>query len=86
MRLDQTQADGPTTGFSDVLDPNVMLTAPQGSGQLPEVSFGGVLDTVAGLIKDVSGWDLRADVTDWIAGDVGLVQPTRTPGAVWPLR
>lgn len=63
-----------SAAFADVVDPTWVLTPPPGGGQLPEVSFGGVIDTVAGLIKDVSGWDLRADVTDWIEGDVDLVQ------------
>lgn len=57
-------------GFSDVADPSSALTAPSATvAPLPDVEFGFVLDQVAGAIKMVTGFDLRAEVTDWIAGD-----------------
>lgn len=42
-------------------------------GDLPEVSFGFVFDNLCWALEKFCGWDVRAAVTDWIAGDtVGL--------------
>lgn len=39
-------------------------------GELPEVSFGFLFDKLAWALEKFTGWDVRAEVTDWIAGDV----------------
>ena len=38
-------------------------------GELPEVSFGFLFDKLAWALEKICGWDVRAEVTDWIAGD-----------------
>jgi uncharacterized protein YukE len=46
--------------------------APSAGGQqLPEVSFGWIFDKACALISWLGGPDLRAEVTEQIAGDVG---------------
>lgn len=37
---------------------------------LPEVSFGFVFDKLAWALETFCNWDVRREVTDWIAGDV----------------
>ena len=37
---------------------------------LPEVSFGFLFDKLAWALETFVGWDVRREVTDWIAGDV----------------
>lgn len=39
-------------------------------GELPEVSFGFLFDKLAWALETFTGWDVRREVTDWIAGDV----------------
>lgn len=39
-------------------------------GELPEVSFGGFFNSLCWALEKFCGWDVRAEVTDWIAGDV----------------
>jgi uncharacterized protein YukE len=63
--------DGSVSGaFSD--RGTTTAAAPSGGGEsLPEVSFGWLFDKACELIDWVGGPDLRAWVTDQIAGDVG---------------
>jgi uncharacterized protein YukE len=74
-------ADDETAGpaFRDV-----ETTAPPGpecGGQvLPEVTFGWVADQVCALVRDLGGPDLRREITDWVAGDVGKAS---TQASVW---
>jgi uncharacterized protein YukE len=60
---------------------SVGSTTPYASeGDLPEVSFGFVFDNLCWALEKFCGWDVRAAVTDWIAGDtVGL----STQGSCW---
>lgn len=60
---------------------SVGSTVPNASqGDLPEVSFGFVFDNLCWALQKFCGWDVRAAVTDWIAGDtVGL----STQGSCW---
>lgn len=39
-------------------------------GELPEVSFGGFFNSLCWALEKFCGWDVRGEVTDWIAGDV----------------
>lgn len=56
--------------FSDT--GSILASCPAGNGaELPEVSFGWLFDKACELISWVGGPDLRAWVTDQIAGDVG---------------
>ncbi|PUA79768.1 hypothetical protein [Nocardioides currus] len=49
----------------------VGASAPYASeGDLPEVSFGFVFDNLCWALEKFCGWDVRGEVTDWIAGDV----------------
>ncbi|MBP2471741.1 uncharacterized protein YukE [Crossiella equi] len=67
-----TSDDGVANGFDDVTAPRGKLTPPSpGGAQLPEVSFGWVLDRVCDLVVWVGGPDPREYVTKWIAGDIG---------------
>lgn len=74
-------ADDETTGpaFRDV-----EATAPPGptcGGEvLPEVTFGWVADQACALVRDLGGPDLRREITDWVAGDVGKAC---TRASVW---
>jgi uncharacterized protein YukE len=47
---------------------------------LPEVTFGWVVDQACALVRDLGGPDLRRDITDWVAGDVGKAS---TQASVW---
>lgn len=67
-----TSDDGVANGFDDPVPAKAKLTAPSpGATQLPEVSFGWVLDKVCDLVIWVGGTDPREYVTKWIAGDIG---------------
>lgn len=62
------------------------LSAPIGrtpsasESDLPEVSFGAFFDSLCWALEKFCGWDVRGQVTDWIAGDtVGL----STQGDCW---
>ena len=59
-------------------------TAPPGptcGGEvLPEVTFGWVADQACALVSDLGGPDLRREITDWVAGDVGKAS---TQASVW---
>ena len=74
-------ADDESTGtaFRDV-----ETTAPPGPTcgveVLPEVTFGWVADQACALVSDLGGPDLRRDITDWVAGDVGKAS---TQASVW---
>ncbi len=48
----------------------VCLSPTPSEGELPEVSFGFLFDNLCWAIEKISGFDVRARVTDWIAGDV----------------
>lgn len=62
--------DGDASGFSDQARPQ--LPGPSSAGvELPEVSFGFMLDKCCDLIVWVGGPDPREYVTKWIAGDIG---------------
>lgn len=56
------------SGFADVATPALSCAGPS-LGPLPEVSFGGVLNTVDGAIESISGFSLRREVTDFLVGD-----------------
>ena len=63
---------------------DVETTAPPGptcGGEvLPEVTFGWVADQACALVSDLGGPDLRREITDWVAGDVGKAS---TQASVW---
>lgn len=62
--------DGHAGGFHD--SGTTTAAAPSSSGEdLPEVSFGWIFDKACELIDWLGGPDLRAEVTEQIAGDVG---------------
>lgn len=69
-----TEDDGEATAFRDVYTPAAALTPPGGQGAAlpdpPEISFGFLFDKVCDLVVMVGGPDPRAEVTQWIAGDV----------------
>ena len=62
--------DGRAAAFHDV---GTTTAAPPATGgeQLPEVSFGWALDRACELIGWLGGPDLRREVTEQVAGDVG---------------
>lgn len=68
------QNDGEAAAFRDVYTPTAQLNTPGSQGaalpETPEVSFGFLLDKVCDLVVMVGGPDPRAEVTQWIAGDV----------------
>ncbi|MCK2244283.1 MULTISPECIES: WXG100 family type VII secretion target [unclassified Crossiella] len=67
-----TSDDGVANGFDDVTSAQTKLNPPSpGAAQLPQVSFGCVLDKVCELVVWVGGHDPREYVTKWIAGDIG---------------
>jgi uncharacterized protein YukE len=63
---------------------DVETTAPPGptcAGEvLPEVTFGWVADQACALVRDLGGPDVRREITDWVAGDVGKAS---TQASVW---
>jgi hypothetical protein len=66
--------DGVANGFDDRGSATAELVAPGGEGvsmpELPEVSFGFLLDKVCDLVVWVGGPDPREEVTRWLAGDI----------------
>ncbi|HEV8557748.1 MAG TPA: hypothetical protein VGR06_15295 [Actinophytocola sp.] len=66
-----TTDDGVANGFDDTAPAAAKLVPPDdGGANLPEVSFGWLLDKVCDLIVWVGGPDPREYVTKWIAGDI----------------
>ncbi|HEX6685985.1 MAG TPA: hypothetical protein VF062_24625 [Candidatus Limnocylindrales bacterium] len=66
--------DGVANGFDDRGSASAALVAPgsaaAGMPDLPEVSFGFLLDKVCDLVVWVGGPDPREHVTRWLAGDI----------------
>lgn len=55
---------------SYALSPVGSSTPYAAQGELPEVSFGGFFNSLCWALEKFCGWDVRGEVTDWIAGDV----------------
>ncbi len=75
-KLDDTpiivEDDKSVDGFKDIESAVDKLVAPTvDSRTLPVVSFGLILDKAVQVIKTVTDFDCRAEVTDLIAGDIG---------------
>ena len=62
--------DGSAAGFSDAGSATPVPAPSSGGEQLPEVSFGFLLDQVCELLSYIGGPDPREYVTKWIAGDI----------------
>lgn len=66
--------DGEAKGFKDGESAANLLVPPRSDGvELPEVSFGWLLDKACELISFVGGPDPREAVTKWLVGDLGKV-------------
>ncbi|MEV6276756.1 hypothetical protein [Nocardia sp. NPDC051832] len=64
--------DKSVDGFKDTASATEKLVAPTvDTRTLPIITFGLIFDRVVGVIKTVSDFDCRAEVTDLIAGDIG---------------
>lgn len=64
--------DGVANGFADIASGSSKLLIPTGGGEeLPEVSFGGLFDTICDLVSTVGGPDIREEVTKILAGNLG---------------
>ncbi|CAB4695024.1 MAG: hypothetical protein F2667_03345 [Actinobacteria bacterium] len=62
---------GTNTGGFAASSPIDWTASPYPSeSSLPEVSFGFVFDRLAWALETFCNWDVRTEVTDWIAGDV----------------
>lgn len=59
-----------TAAFAKVSPLSYLENPYPSESELPEVSFGFMLDKLCWALEKFCGWDLRAEVTDWIAGDV----------------
>lgn len=56
--------------FAQVSPLDYLASPYPSESDLPEVSFGYVFDKLAWALEKFCSWDVRAQVTDWIAGDV----------------
>ena len=59
-----------TARFAPTASSDHLSTPGPTEGELPQVSFGFLFDKLAWALDTFTGFDVRASVTDWIAGDV----------------